>query len=143
MHLNISLKKNSLCFCLFVFAATSVDAQITKFRANILSLVLLDTTGNFVFESKEEKSNVLIVVDANKEKITIYTSQPKVLSVVSTTTYKDKYGFTWALMQCVDWEGTRCGVRLVWYNGTEQDGHTASLYIDYAHEVVVYRLVNE
>ena len=85
-----------------------------------------------------EETSVLITIDLNKERITIYSKETQVYDVAENEgeTYDNDGDITLSLF-CVDKDGLTCRIRLV--KLISQDGRN-QLYVDYNDMKWVYNV---
>jgi hypothetical protein len=83
-----------------------------------------------------EEANVLITIDTDEDRITIYSSERQVYDIAENEGEStDEDGDETLSLYCVDQDGIRCGVRLVFLNSRNGDIH---LYVDYNDVSWVY-----
>ena len=130
--------KRIILFCAVFFASVAVHAQVHKYNTTGFSYKLYNETYGYWGEwSDWEYSNLLVVVDLGRERITVYTDERQEYAIYDVD--EDRYdsdGDFCLSMSCVDQDGARCGVRLL-YN-SNSDG--MQLYIDYSDIIIVYNI---
>ena len=128
-----------LLLALFCFVQFNY-AEITKLR-----------TSHIAYQSKNEYSgmwgewgswedcNVLIVIDYDKERITIYSQRTQEYDIITQTQEDEDYESNSLYFDCVDAEGLRCTVQIRIYNDGERG---AQLYVTYSDIRWVYAIPN-
>lgn len=113
------------------FALTS-SAQVIKYRAQTFALARV-YNGNYSW-GDWQRSNIVITIDYNNDKIYIHSSSRQVYRVIDTTdAYTDNGGGTQVKFYVIDQDGDRGTVRL----RIERDG-TSQIYIDFSDIAWVY-----
>jgi len=130
----------SLCLTtvvLFSFCMTSYG-QVYKFKSTALSMQTKINEYRWSAWDAWEETSVLITVDINKERITIYSKEIQIYDIANyegETTDND--GDTTISFYCVDKDGKTCRIRLV--KLISQDD-TKQLYVDYSDARLVYNV---
>ena len=119
----------ALCFCCYSYC------EVLKYRATDVSYKYKNDYGYWTDWSKWEKNNILIVINSDKDVVTIYSSETQEFDIVEylgETTDND--GGTSVKFLCVDKDGGRNHMRIRMINGGWQ------LYIDYSDFMYVYSI---
>lgn len=131
------MKKTIKMFIFVVVALLSVcelKAQTYKFQTYCFSYATKDRFGRWSEWSAWEDSDMLVVINEDKDRITIYSNEIQEYDIYEYDgNNKDTYGGTSASFRCVDDNGLRCGIRL----RARSDG-TLQLYVDYNDTMWVY-----
>ena len=129
-------KKLLLLIFVVVLSATSLMAQTYKFQTYCFSYATKDRYGRWTDWSKWEKSDMLVVINEDKDRITIYSNEIQEYDIYEYEgRERDGYGGTSASFRCVDDNGLRCGIRL----RAMSDG-ILQLYVDYNDMMWVYEI---
>lgn len=111
-----------------------LKAQTYKLQTYSFSSRSKNSYGVWSAWSKWEASDMLVVIDQNKDRITIYSRKVQEYDIYSYDGEEDdRYGGTTISFRCVDENGLRCGIRL----RVESDG-SLQLYVDYNDMMWVY-----
>ncbi len=126
-----SIIKEVVLFCVFLlFFSFRADAQVYKYRTNAYCSKL-STEMKF---SSWEKTNVLITVDLEKDRIKIYSNITQIYDIIENEgTKTDSDGDNTLSLFCVDANGLECRIRLV-----SRKSGTLELYCDYSDISWVY-----
>jgi len=104
-----------------------------------MSTIYKDKNEDFISASKWEECNMLILIKTDPAVLTIYDKETKKYDIAKSLK-ECKYGDnTIYRFQMVDEEGLACVLRILKFVDTD-DGHLATLYIDYGNTTYVYRL---
>ena len=121
---------------LVLLSAFEVKAQTYKYQTYKFSLATKDRYGVWSDWSDWEDSDVLVVFNGDKDRITIYSEKIQEYDIYENNgREKDEYGGTSASFRCVDDNGLRCGIRL----RAKSDG-ILQLYVDYNDMMWVYEI---
>lgn len=117
---------------------TSVVGQSGSARLKSVQMrvVVNDSHGAFVEVLDWQATEVVIVIDLNKEKVKIYSRSPQDFDIVKYVGDETgPYGEKWIRYKCVDKDGKQCTIRLMVYTKAykTQTGalYTSNLFIDY------------
>lgn len=123
----------SLC-CVFSYAA-----DILKFQTTELSIKTQNDNGTWTKWSDWEKCSCLVVINLDKDVITIYSANKQIYDIVDCDDlYTDSDGDDVLKMHAVDQDGDECDVRLI----MRKSGST-QLYVDFADVMWVYNIVSK
>ena len=84
-----------------------------------------------------EDVNILIVIDLEDERITVYSKVTHELDIYDSD-LEEGYEKNILSLWTIDNEGYKCRVRFVYYKDTED----RQLYVDYTNFIVVYSIKN-
>ncbi len=113
-----------------------LDAQTYKFQTYSFSIRSKNSYGVWSDWSKWEASDMLVVINQDKDRITIYSRKMQEYDIYDYEGEEDdRYGGTTISYRCVDDDGLRCGIRL----RVQADG-SLQLYVDYNDAMWVYGL---
>ena len=133
-------QKNKLLALIFFLLTLSFNSsgQVYKLKSTSISARYKDNENNWSNWSDIEECIVLITIDLNKERITIYSKETQVYNIIELegkTTDKDGDDFT--SFYCVNEEGLTCRVRLAKLNS--KNG-ILQIYIDFNDLKLVYNV---
>lgn len=125
-----------ICSALLLFCLSSLNlfSQVAKLKSTAISYKY--NVNGWSDWSDWEETSVLITIDMNNDRITIYSKDKQVYDVVKIdeTTY-DKEGNKILALYCVDKAGLTCVVKLVklksYYDSKQ-------LYVEYGDIIWVY-----
>ena len=130
--------KRIIFLCAFFLISVTVHAQVYKYSTTGFSYKSYNETYGYWGEwSDWEYSNLLVVLDLGRERITVYTDDLQEYDIYDVD--EDQYdsdGDLCLSMSCVDQDGNRCGVRLLYNDNVE----AMQLYIDYSNVTFVYNI---
>lgn len=116
------------------FVACALMAQTYKLQTYSFSSRSKNSYGVWSDWSKWEASDMLVVINQDKDRITIYSRKVQEYDIYSYDGEEDdRYGGTTISYSCVDDDGLRCGIRL----RAQADG-SLQLYVDYNDAMWVY-----
>jgi len=127
-----------LTLILFLFLSISASGQVYKLKSSSFSSKYKINDYKWSDWSEWEETSVLITMDIDKERITIYSKETQVYDVAENEgeTIDDDGDKTLSFF-CVDKEGLTCRVRLMRLNS--QNGRN-QLYVDYKDLKWVYNV---
>lgn len=128
------MKKLILALLMLIGIGTA-NADVWKFSATHLAYKFYDYDYNrWPDWSDWEDTKILIVVDTDKERVTIYSSTPQQYDIYQYgQEEEDSSGGSYVTFKCVDAEGTQCDVTL----RRQYDGRS-QMYVEYADAAWVY-----
>ncbi len=131
------MKRIILLLAIFFAAAGVSDAQVSKWNTTDLAIRYVDEdTGRWTDWSDWEECHILVVINLDKEVVSIYSAEPQEYDIYDVgDTVSDELGGESLTLNCVDAEGIRCEMRL-----RVQDDGQAQLYVDYADISWVYNI---
>lgn len=119
---------------LVLLSSFDVKAQTNKYQTYKFSFATKDKHGEWTDWSEWEDSDVLVVFNGDKDRITIYSEKIQEYDIYENNgREKDEYGGITAAFRCVDDNGLRCRIRV-----REQADGAVQLYIDYKDIMWVY-----
>ena len=129
------MKKILVAFLLSFMCVFSYAADILKFQTTGLSIKTLEN-GSWTKWSDWEKCSCLVVINIDKDVITIYSSEKQVYDIIECNDpYTDSDGDEVLKMHAVDQDGDECDIRLISrLKGSDQ------LYVDFADIMWVYNI---
>jgi len=128
---------------ILVFGSSSLFSQISKFRGYEFAITTTDDSGSWADWSDFEETNVLIVMDNNISRITVYSEEKQVYDITATEeetedgTVDDSGDQSWTFI-CVDQDGLECRVKMMIRYSLE-DSRT-ELYVIYDDISWVYKV---
>jgi len=128
--------KKFLCVLLLALGvATTVDAQVVKYRATDVAYMSQNDNGSWSQWSAWEKVSMLIVMNLDKAIVQIYSSEPQEFDIVNTVSdwKSDSEGGQQIEFLCVDKNGLRCNMRF----RVQSDG-LMQMYVDYRNVIYAY-----
>lgn len=115
----------------------SVFGQVYKLKATSTQTRTKKENGKWTQWSSKVKANMLITIDSDKERITIYTEPKKVYDVIKNKGESfSKNGNEIQALGCVDRYGKNCTVRLLQVKNT----NNFQVYVDYSNKTYVYNV---
>lgn len=119
--------------------ASVAHASVSKLTAYSVAYKYVDDDGQWTSWSDWEDCNILVVLNPDKLRITIYSNTTQEYDIISVGDWEsDGEGGEVTEYDCVDAEGLRCGVR--WR--IDKDGDE-QMYVDYNDFCFVYNLVGK
>lgn len=110
----------------------SISAQVHHFKSEYLAIKV---------ENNEwtdwEETEVLIVVNLNEDKMTIYSKERQDFSIVEEIESKTKQEYKSTRLLAVDKDGLQCHVEIVYYNDSK-----LVIYIRYLDVQIAYQIKN-
>lgn len=131
------MKKFLLCILIMMMSITSFD-QVFKCKTYRSATKTLYTNGYWSDWSDWYEATILITIDFNKDRITIYSQSVQVFDIIEylSETY-DIEGDLTNKMITVDQDAVRANLRLV---TLYSQGGTLQLYVDYSNLIIVYEM---
>ena len=121
--------------CLFSFG---VFAEVTKLRTNYIAYQYKNEYSGYWNEWGDwQDCNVLIVIDFDRDRITIYSQKTQEYDVISVEKEDEDYESKSIYFDCVDEEGLRCTVQ---YRGYNDRSRGDQLYVTYNDVRWVYSI---
>lgn len=118
------------------FCLSEAYASATKLKAYSFAFKSADENGKWTDWTDWEECNILVVFNADKERITIYSKETQEYDMVSADDWEsDGDGGKVSEIACVDGDGERCTVR--WR--IDKDGGQ-QVYVDYPTFCFVYNV---
>lgn len=139
MHQTIFMKKlltlSVAIFCTIVMCY----AEVIKLQATSFAFKSQNDYGYWSDWSDWEDSSCLIVINADNDRINIYSKVPQEYDIYDYEgESSDNKGGTQFTFKCIDEDGLRCTIRF----RVQSDGGR-QLYVDYADMMWVYNVVNK
>jgi hypothetical protein len=123
-----------------VCVSLSSPGQVYKYKAFQFTMEVYDANGNDTYPNKWDSTDILVVVNSDKNKIKIYSKQEQDIDMVSlVSTKKDDDDNTFLVYKCVDGEGKDCRVKFYIYKDQTQV-HKETLTVQYSDMAFIYRL---
>lgn len=132
------MKKTLLLSVLMLCLGFVAKADVVKFTATECSIRTYDENRDRWSDwSKWSDCRVLVVIDGDQERITIYSDKMQEYDIyaIESEDEKDRDGGITDKFRCVDQDGVRCSMRL-----RKQKNGVLQLYIDYLDVMWVYNL---
>lgn len=131
--------KKFLAIVIILLSSLAVSksyAEVTKYTAYSLAMKSTDNRGNWSKWSNWESCSILVVLDSDKERFTIYSHKTQVFDIISYEDWEsDGEGGRTMSLSCVDADGLRCTLRY----RQDKDGDF-QLYVDYSNLMYVYNI---
>lgn len=119
-------------------AVSKVYADVIKLKAYNFAYRAVEN-GSWTDWSDWSDCNILVVLNTDKERLTIYSKETQEYDIISCDDWEsDGKGGKVMEIQCIDAEGLRCNVRWRVDNEGEQQ-----VYVDYNDVSFVYNVVNK
>lgn len=130
------MKKIIALLILLVVALSSV-AEVLKYKATAFAFKMYDYEREHWTDWTDwSDCNILVVVDSDKDLITIYSQQTQEYDIIEYLgEEEDTGGGVLAKFNCIDQDGSRCNVRV----RVQHDGQL-QLYVDYNDASWVYNV---
>ena len=130
------MKKVFLILILFFLSFIGNAQNILKLRTSHTSEKHTDYRGHWTDWSEWREANILIVIDAQQERITIYSETLQTFDIIQDEgeTLSDK-GDPTLNYYCVDENGTKCRIRIV-----KRNDSTTQIYADYNNLILCYNV---
>lgn len=126
--------KSAIFAVLVMFSIIELKAQTYKLQTYNFAFRSKNSYGVWSDWSKWESSDMLVVINQDKDRITIYSRKVQEYDIYDYEGEEDdRYGGTTISYRCVDDDGLRCGIRL----RVQGDG-SLQLYVDYNDAMWVY-----
>jgi hypothetical protein len=123
---------------MLLFVTTSSFGQVLKLKSTAIAYQYQDENNQWEEWTDFEETSVLIVMNLNEERITIYSQETQVYDIVqSDGETKDSDGDEFLSLRCVNEDGINCTVRLA---TLYSDGGRSQLYINFSNMVLVYNV---
>ena len=120
------MKKIVSLMMLLIVALPSV-AEVIKYKATSFALKTYDyNRERWTDWTDWETCNILVVVDSDKDLITVYSQQTQEYDIIEYLGEEEDNGGALVRFNCVDQDGGKCNVRLRVQNDGQQQ-----LYVDY------------
>ena len=127
-------KKTAIFAMLVMLSALELNAQTYKYQTYNFAFATKDRYGLWSDWSDWKSSDMLVVFNGDKDRITIYSERIQEYDIYeSEGRERDEYGGTTAAFMCVDDNGLRCRIRI-----REQADGSLQLYVDYNDMMWVY-----
>ncbi len=131
--------KKILLTTILLLVFSSAFSQVIKCKAySIAFKEKNEYTGNWSEWSNWEDVDILIVIDANNDRIKIFSKEDQIYDIIQYKgEHTDSDGDDTIEWLCVNEDGLKCGVRLVKLNSK---GGTSQIYVDFADFMFVYNI---
>jgi hypothetical protein len=130
------MKKLFLSIILLLLSFVSNAQNILKLRTSHTCEKHTDYYGNWTDWSAWKEANILIVIDGQQERITIYTETTQTFDIIENEgqSTSDK-GDPTLNYYCIDENGTRCRIRII-----KRDDSTTQIYADYSNIILCFNI---
>jgi len=133
------MKLKFILIFLFAFAVQQSEAQTYKFMTTGFSVLEKDAKGNWGKWSPLQKTEMMITLDTNKNRIVIYSQEIQLYQILTyeDTEENDKdiiHPFT-----CTDQDGIPFTISII---TRKNQGNRKQLYLNQKDVIVVYNIVN-
>lgn len=121
-----------------LFCSVSSYTQVYKFRAFETKVAYYDEKGRDTSNNEWQKNSILIVIDSDKEKISIYAKKEFHIDIVTDSLTHDKDG-DYVMYSGVDDRGIKMDA--VYFIFKDQSTmHKGNLVLNYGSYAIAYRL---
>ena len=129
------MKKIFLSLIVLLLSFISNAQSVLKIRTSHTSEKHTDYYGNWTEWSDWKEANILIVVDSQQDRITIYSETTQTFDIIQDEgeSLSDR-GDPTLNYYCVDENGTKCRIRIVKRTSGTQ------IYVDYSNLILCYNL---
>lgn len=129
------MKKLFLSIIVLLFSFVSNAQNVLKLRTSHTSEKHTDYHGRWTDWSEWKEANILIVIDAQQERITIYSETLQTFDIIQDEgdSVSDS-GDPTMNFYCVDENGTKCRIRIVKRTNATQ------IYVDYNNLMLCYNV---
>ncbi len=130
------MKKLFLSIILLLLSFVSNAQTILKLRTSHTCEKHINYYGNWTDWSQWKEANILIVIDGQQERITIYTETTQTFDIIENEgqSTSDK-GDPTLNYYCIDENGTRCRIRII-----KRDDSTTQIYADYSNIILCFNI---
>ena len=135
--MNKTIKLVCLTAIVFLAFSTVSFGQVYKLKSTSFSYKYKINDYRWSDWDEWKEATVLITIDLNKDRITIYSKVTQVYDVAENEGEYDSDGDKTLSLYCVDKDGLTCGIRLVKLNSR---GGKKQLYVDYKDMILVYNV---
>lgn len=131
------MKKVLTLFAACIFGAVMVYADgVYKYQATSLAFKSQNDYGYWSDWSDWESTNVLVVINIDKDRINIYSTSPHEFDIYEYgEIVNESDGGNSFTLKCIDENGLRCTIR----QRQQPDGQR-QLYINYSDAIIVYNI---
>jgi hypothetical protein len=131
------MKKLFLSLIVLLLSFVSNAQSVLKVRTTHSCEKHTDYYGNWTDWSEWKEANILIVVDSQQDRITIYTETTQTFDIIENEgqSLSDKGDPTFNYY-CVDENGTKCRIRIVKRTSGNQ------IYADYSNLILCFNIKN-
>lgn len=134
------MKRFVLLF-LVCFSISLSYADVVKWRTSSMAYRYVDEyTEEWGEWSDWEDCNVLVVINEDKDRITIYSNETQEYDIINQSGEDEDYESSSVYFECVDAEGIICTMRIRVFDNSEEG---AQLYISYKDIAWVYTIFYE
>lgn len=131
------MKSIKYLFILLFFSITAVQAQQYRFETSGFMISQKSNRGQWGEWSKFNKTKMIVLLDADKNRIAVYSEAIQLFSILKYYDQKDSENGNVVSFQCVDNGGVNCEVSIF----TRKDkGNLKQLYIYYNDRVIAYNM---
>lgn len=131
--------KRILLLFAFLFLSTITFGQTIKLKTSSVSFVEKKAKGKWSEWSDFEKADLLITIDAKKDRIVVNSPVIQVFSITNygekTETESDKT----VPFECIDNNGSKCTILVI---TRKKEGNRMQFYINYSEVKFVYNIYN-
>ncbi|MBO5816492.1 MAG: hypothetical protein J6R26_00890 [Paludibacteraceae bacterium] len=130
------MKKILFTLALLLTFVGTISAEVLKMKATSVAYKYENEYGYWTDWTDWEECSILVVVDVDGDRITIYSSTPQEYDIYdSEYEESDGEGGTIQTFHSVDKDGSRCDLRI----RITKDGDV-QLYVDYSDVMLVYNV---
>ena len=128
--------KKIIALLLLLIAALPSVAEVIKYKATSFALNIYDYDAqSWTDWSDWQGCNILVVVDAGKDLITVYSQETQEYDIVEYLGEEEDNNGALIKFNCVDKDGGKCNIRVRVQNDGQQQ-----LYVDYNDASWVYNI---
>lgn len=132
--------KTAACFIalILLIGYQTAQAQVYKLRSTGYSYKFVNDQNRWTDWADWEDASILITVDADRERITIFSSERQVYDIAEDEGVEtDKDGDDVWSLYCVNEDGAACRLRIVFL---KSQGDRKQIYVDFSDMSFVYNV---
>jgi len=128
---------------MLVCISLSSSCQVYKYKAFQFTMEVYDQNGKDTYPNKWDSTDILVVINSDKNKLKIYSKQEQDIDMVSLiSNNKDENENTLLVYKCVDDDGKDCRVKIYLFKDQTQL-HKETITVQYSDMAFIYRLRND
>jgi hypothetical protein len=129
----------------FLLSPAYSNAQILKFKAVSVQVIVNDKYGNYLTTGKEESNGDGPSIEINLDNGIITSTNPEMgnYALTGMENYVDTFKLNWTVFKAVDKKGNHCTIRLLIYSPAVGNLYDAKLFLDTKETVIVYKLIKD